>query len=114
MFAFQETDVYKMAKLLHLECKKITLRVINEKTTADQLRRASFSIPLNIAEGSGKFSNPDRRKFFIIARASVFECVAILDIMHDEEKISDADFDSIASICDEISRMLYKMIKNLE
>ena len=114
MFAFQGTDVYQKSKFFHLECKKIILRDGNEKTVANQLRRASFSIPLNIAEGSGKFSNPDRRNFFIIARASVFECVAILDIIHDEKKISDSEFHTLESICDEISRMLYKMIKNLE
>jgi len=114
MFAFQGTDVYKKAKYLHLECKKIILRVSTEKSVSDQLRRASFSIPLNIAEGSGKFSNPDRRNFFIIARASIFECVAILDILHEEGKISEEEFESIESVFDETSRMLYTMIKNLE
>src|SRR5580765_3721750 len=36
----------------------------------DQLDRASTSIPLNIAEGNGKFSNADRARFLEIARAS--------------------------------------------
>lgn len=46
---------------------------------ADQLRRASFSIPLNIAEGAGKATRPDSARFFAIARGSALECAAILD-----------------------------------
>ncbi|PWH85221.1 four helix bundle protein [Brumimicrobium oceani] len=39
----------------------------------DQLGRASFSVTLNIAEGSGKFSKKDRKNYFTTARASIFE-----------------------------------------
>ena len=47
----------------------------------DQLDRASTSIPLNIAEGNGKFSNADRARFFEIARGSALECAACLDVL---------------------------------
>ena len=43
--------------------------------------RASRSIPLNIAEGNGKTSEGDRRRFFEIARGSAFECGVIQDIL---------------------------------
>jgi len=43
---------------------------------------------LHIAEGSAKYSVRDRRNFFIIARASVFECSPIICFLKDEEEIS--------------------------
>ncbi|MBL7914566.1 MAG: four helix bundle protein [Bacteroidia bacterium] len=97
-----------------MECKKIIQSIPNDKMVVDQLNRASLSIILNIAEGSGKFSNADRKKFFIIARASIFECVAILDILHDENKIDTSLFKNQLVISDQISRILFTMIQNLK
>ena len=47
----------------------------------DQLDRASTSVPLNIAEGNGKFTSPDRCRFFDNARGSALECAACLDVL---------------------------------
>ena len=58
------------------------LDTISAKAAAkDQLDRASTSIPLNIAEGNGKFSKRDRARFFEIARGSALECAACLDVL---------------------------------
>jgi len=56
------------------------LPLITAKTSAkDQLDRAS--IPLNIAEGNGKFSVKDRARFLEMARGSALECAACLDVL---------------------------------
>jgi four helix bundle protein len=47
----------------------------------DQLDRASTSIVLNLAEGNGKRSYPDRCRYFDIARGSGLECAACLDVL---------------------------------
>lgn len=113
MFEFQKLEVYKKSKSFHLQCSEILKQNKIDRTTKDQLIRASFSIPLNIAEGSGRFSKPDRRNFFVIARGSVFESTSILDILHDAETIESTKFQSMLVKADELSRILYSMIKNL-
>ena len=58
------------------------LNEITAKAAAkDQLDRASTSIPLNIAEGNGKFSNADRARFLEIARGSALECAGCIDVL---------------------------------
>jgi four helix bundle protein len=52
-----------------------------ERSLLDQLERASHSIVLNIAEGAGRHSAPDKRRFYEIAKGSATECAAILDIL---------------------------------
>jgi four helix bundle protein len=113
MFDFQKLEVYKKAKDFYKECKIIIQSNKLDKYVIDQLGRASFSVPLNIAEGSGKFSKADRRNYFTTARASVFECAAVIDILSDERKLSQEQVASFNKMAEEISRILYAMIKNL-
>jgi len=58
------------------------LAAISAKAAAkDQLHCASTSMPLNIAEGNGKFSARDRARFLEMARGSALECAACLDVL---------------------------------
>lgn len=114
MFEFRNLEVYKKAKAFHVECKTFIRQHKLDPYVKNQLGRASFSVPLNIAEGSGKFSKRDRRNFFVTSRGSVFECVAIFDSLNDDQLITAAQFDAYLTKADELSRMLYTMIKNLE
>ena len=62
----------------------------------DQLGRASLSIVLNIAEGSAKFSNKDRRSFYVTARGSAFECASLIAFLQDENEIPNDIFEEIS------------------
>ena len=113
MFDFEKLSVYKKTKVFNKEV--INYLKINkvDKVTHDQLRRASFSIMLNIAEGSGRFTKPDKRNFYVIARGSSFECVAIFDFLFDQEIIDQTQFQHYYSLLEEISKMLFALIKSL-
>jgi four helix bundle protein len=113
LFDFQKLEVYRKSRDFHLKCKSIMKSISTERYVNDQLGRASYSVVLNIAEGSAKLTKPDRRNFFTISRASVFECVAILDILRTEEKLNEREYSFSLKMADEISRILFAMIKNL-
>ena len=68
---------------------------------------------LNIAEGSSRFSNADRRNFYVIARGSAFECVAIFDFMKEEKLLDEDLYKDLYLKSEELSKMIYAMIKNL-
>jgi len=93
MFDFENLEVYKKAKALNsLVYKSILVTGSLDAVIKNQLRRASFSIVLNIAEGTSRFSKPDRRNFCVIARGSVFECIAIFDMLKDDNKLPQDQF----------------------
>ena len=113
MFDFEKLSVYSKAKQYNKTVTTFLKDNEIDKVTNGQLRRASFSIMLNIAEGSGRFTNPDKRNFYVIARGSAFECVAIFDYLKDLEVIDQQLFEHNYSTLEEISKMLYAMIKGL-
>ncbi|GAA4469465.1 hypothetical protein GCM10023093_29000 [Nemorincola caseinilytica] len=115
MFDFENLEVYKKAKVFNaIVCKTLLNANSLDSVTKNQLRRASLSIVLNIAEGTSRFSKPDRKNFCVIARGSVFECVAIFDVLKDDNQLSDEEFGKFYALSEEISKMLFAMIRNLE
>jgi four helix bundle protein len=57
----------------------------------DQLDRASTSIVLNLAEGNGKFTSPDRCRFFDVSRGSALECAAALDVLVSQRRVPESE-----------------------
>ena len=76
----------------------------------DQLDRAGTSIPLNIAEGNGKFTSADRCRFFDIARGSALEASARLDVVVAKARASAADVEPGKEMLVEIVPMLVGLI----
>lgn len=81
MLGFQRLDVYRCAVRFLAIAAALAERIPRGYgSLSDQLRRASLSIPLNIAEGSGK-PGQDAARFYAIARGSTMESAAIVDAM---------------------------------
>ena len=114
MFDFEELAVYKKAKSFNSGIRDFMKNVQLDRITNDQLRRAAFSVVLNIAEGTGRFSKADRCNFYIISRSSIFECVAILDVLLGEGRIDKVLYDNLYQLAEEISKILFSMIKQLK
>ena len=69
---------------------------------------------LNIAEGSSRFSNKDRKNFMVVARGSAFECAAIIEYLYEVCEINKDSYDSYLNCLEEISKMLYGLIRGLD
>jgi len=80
-FDHERLDVYQEAIAFCGWVGDLLNEITLKAAAKDQLDRASTSIPLNIAEGNGKFSNADRARFLEIARGSALECGACVDVL---------------------------------
>jgi four helix bundle protein len=80
-FDHEKLDVYQEAIAVCGWVGEFLAAISAKAAAKDQLDRASTSIPLNIAEGNGKFSARDRARFFEMARGSALECAACLDVL---------------------------------
>jgi four helix bundle protein len=80
---------------------------------ADQLARASLSILNNIAEGAGKFSKPDKSRFYTTAIGSATESAAMLDVCLRRQLIASEAHDRGKQLLDRIVAMLVKLCRAL-
>ncbi|OIO02913.1 four helix bundle protein [Candidatus Desantisbacteria bacterium CG_4_10_14_0_8_um_filter_48_22] len=113
-FLFEKLDVYKRALEFSNKITKSTEQIKGYYSLIDQLRRASMSISLNIAEGNGRFSKNDRKQFFLIARGSAFECVPLLEMCRSNEILTNIEVENYRNDLDIVCRMLTNLILGIE
>jgi four helix bundle protein len=99
------TDVYKCTNLFPKE---------ELYGLVSQIRRASVSIPSNIAEGYGRFSEKELLHFLFISLGSSAELETQLIIAQNLNFISESDFKRLAESNEEIIRMLTTLIKTIK
>ncbi|HXK28623.1 MAG TPA: four helix bundle protein [Candidatus Binatia bacterium] len=116
VFMFEKLEVYQRAVNF---AERIT--VLTKSFPAqghyhlvDQLRRASLSISLNIAEGNGRWHVKDRKNFWWIARGSVFECVPLLELCKREKLITEDTWADLKAELEVLSKMLTALIKGTD
>jgi four helix bundle protein len=80
----------------------------------DQLNRAALSVAANLAEGNGRFTKPDRKNFFTIARGSVQECVPLLKVAKRRGFLKQLEHDQLKESLEEMARMISGLINGLD
>jgi len=112
---FRNLKLWEKAHLLTLALYKVTASFPRDETyrLASQIRRASSSIPSNIAEGCGREGDPELARFCIIARGSATELEYQLLLARDLNLIQPSDYANLSEQTVEIKRMLTVLVQKL-
>ncbi len=111
-FDHEKLIVYQKS-LTFVEFADSVLKIVDSKIKVhDQFDRTSTSIVLNIAEGNGKYSSKDRRRYFDISRGSALESAACLDVMVSKKILKVEDLSKGKELLYEIVSMLIVLIKS--
>ena len=109
-FDHEKLNVYHEALDFVGHATELLERVPKRAAVYDQLDRASTAIPLNIAEGTGKFTPPDRCRYYNTARGSALECAACLDVLV-VKKILKQEITEAKAVLIKVVSMLVGLIK---
>ncbi len=113
---YSELNVFKLSHQFVLDIYKITKTFPNEEKyrLVDQLIRASYSIPSNIAEGNQKNTTKDYLSFLYISRGSANEVKYFLLLSKDLNYIDDLTFQELDDKITSIIKMLNALINSLK
>ena len=110
-FDHEKLDVYRKSIAFCAWVGEFLPQITQKTAAKDQLDRASTSIPLNIAEGNGKFSVKDRARFLEMARGSALECAACLDVLVARKLATEEQVAGAKSELAAIVRMMIGLLK---
>ncbi len=114
-FMFEKLEVYQKAVDFADEVAVMTEGFPRGYSfLVDQLNRAALSIATNLAEGNGRFTKPDRRNFFTIARGSVHECVPLLETARRRGLVQDTASHALKERLEVIAKMISGLINGLD
>ncbi len=113
MFDFEKLDVYQVVRDQNLKVMNIlNVNKAMDPYLMEQWKRASLNILLNLAEGTGRMTDTDKMHFLTIARTSVFESVAILDLLKSMNVIDEPTFQELYDGYEKSSKMLLGMYRS--
>lgn len=112
---FRNLKVWEKAHHLTLALYKVTASFPRDEIygLASQIRRASSSIPSNIAEGCGRHGDAELARFCTIARGSASELEYQLLLARDLKLIQPGDYEQLSLQTVEVKRMLTVLVQKL-
>ena len=112
-FDHEKLNVYQVSLAFNEWVGQFLISIEAKAAAKDQLDRAATSIPLNIAEGNGKFSKRDRARFFDIARGSALESAASLNVLVSRKLTTEAQVIPAKEQLVQIVNMLMDLLRRL-
>src|SRR6266550_3215087 len=113
LFDHEKLIAYHRSLQFIVWCSPLMEKLPPKLAVADQLDRASTSVPLNIAEGNAKYTAPDRCRYFDTARGSALECAACLDVLVAKGKCMAEETQSGKEILHETVSLLVGLIRSI-
>ncbi len=110
-FDHEKLKVYQQSLQFVAVATELLERIPKALAAHNQLDRASTAIPLNIAEGTGKWTMPDRCRFYDIARGSALECAACLDVLVVKKLLAATDIAEAKGLLVSVVSMLVGLTK---
>ena len=116
MHRFKDLEIWKKSRLFCTSIYQISSKFPESEKfgLTNQLRRASVSIPSNIAEGSSRHSNKDFSRFLRITLGSAYEIETQLLIAFDLSFIEKEELDPLLNEIDSIIKMTSKFKSTLK
>ena len=114
-FFYRKLNVYQKAVDLVADIYKLLKTFPSEERYAlcDQIRRASVSVPSNIAEGMSRVSDKEKNHFLEISTGSLMETMCQIEIGMRLGYVSQEDFDRVEKEIYEIACMLSSLRKKI-
>jgi four helix bundle protein len=113
MFDFEKLDVYQVIKGNNTKVFQFIFSQDKlDLYIKEQWKRANLSIILNLAEGTGRMNNAEKKQLLTLARGGVFEAVAILETVKELSQIEESLFKEFYESYEQISKMLLGMIRS--
>ena len=111
----QKLDIYSISKSFVIECYKLTKLLPDSEKFGmiSQIRKAALSVHLNIAEGASRKSEVERKRFYEVARGSVIEIDAALDIAHQLQYLEENKQEALADLTVRCFQMLSRLIESI-
>jgi len=111
---FRDLKAYQHARRVALLSRPLINRLPEaERDLADQWRRASNSIVLNLAEGVSRRGAKEFRRFTDVARASLHEVEAVIDLVQHLGLFKESELEELIAARDECARTVYGLLRKL-
>lgn len=115
MAHYRTLKAWQHGQRLAIECSRAARNFpdYEQGALADQLRRACYSVPLNIAEGNTRHGSRECRRYLDTARSSLAEVETIIEMAKELGYVSLAEFGRLEALADETGKTLFGLLRKI-